>query len=239
MKFQPKEKEILLVITAVLGLVDFFTLPFYSVLVTAVFAIVLYSLTESLFLLALVFLSPILISLVNKLLGIKDGFMNANVNPNEIADRLSKMKKNYSQGENLNPETPTKPQPFVDEYFTDLLEVSKRVENINNNNKQPKINDVSAIVDRTLPIGPMYQGLTGTPAFMEQFENLGTDVHTNTRIYTPNESSVPAMETLEQYPILHPAMNKLDTDSVNTALMRTTTSNNTTFKGIDMNASLV
>ena len=150
MKFLPKEKEqqILLVITVIFVLVDFFTIPFYSVLVTSVFGIVLFSLTGSLFLLTLVFMAPLLIMLVNKLLGRKDGFTN----PNEIAERIGGIKKKYSQGENLNPETPTKPQPFVDEYFTDLLEVSKRVEDINSKNKQTKVKEVSAIVDKTLPV---------------------------------------------------------------------------------------
>jgi len=235
MKFLPKEHQILLVITVIFGLIDFFTIPFYSVLVTSVFGIVLFSLTQSLFLLALVFMTPLLIMLVNKLLGRKDGFTN----PNEIAERINKIKNKYSQGENLNPETPTKPQPFVDEYFTDLLEVSKRVEDINSKNKQPKVKEVSAIVDKTLPVGHMVQGVTGTPAFMEQFENLGTNVNTNTRIYTPNEPSVPVVGTIEKYPVQNPAIDKMDVDGVNTALMRTTTNNSTTLKGLDMNASPV
>ena len=85
----------------------------------------------------------------------------------------------------------------------------------------------------------MVQGVTGTPAFMEQFENLGTNVNTNTRIYTPNEPDVPAVGTIEKYPVQNPAINKMDTDGVNTALMRTTTNNSTTLKGLDMNASPV
>jgi hypothetical protein len=230
-----KQNQVLLIVTVVLGLVDFFSIPFYSLLVTVVFGIVLFALTKSLFLLALVFMTPLLIQLANKLLGVKQGFAN----PTEISNRLKDIKSKYSQGENLNPETPTKAQPFVDEYFTDLLEVSKRVEDINAKHKQPKVKSVSAIVDTTLPTGPLVQGLNATPAFMEQFENLGTNIETNTRIYTPSETSVPVAGTVDQYPVQHPAIEKLDTDGVNTALMRTTTNNNLTLKGVDINASPV
>ena len=235
MKFHSKEEKILLVVTVILGLVDFFTIPFYSLLVTLVFGIILYFLTNSMFLIALVLLTPQLIQGINKIFGIKQGFT---VNPTEIATRVGDMSKKYaaSKGVNLNPETPTKSQPFVDEYFTDLLEISKRVENINK--PTPKVKDVSAVVDTTLPTRSlMVQGTNGTPAFMEQFENLGTDIQTNTRIFTPNEPSVPATGTVENYPIQHPAIDKIDTDGINTALMRTTTNNSTTMKGLDMNAS--
>ena len=229
MKFLPKENQVLLIITIVLGLIDFFSIPFYSLLVTAVFGIVLFAVSKSLFLLALVFMTPLLIQLINRILGVKQGFAN----PTEIANRLKEIKGKYSQGENLNPETPTK------EYFTDLLEVSKRVEDINSKNKQPKVKEVSAIVDTSLPTGPLVQGLNATPAFMEQFENLGTNIETNTRIYTPSESTVPTVGTIDKYPVQHPAIEKLDDAGVNTALMRTTTNNNLTLKGVDINASPV
>jgi len=239
MKFQFKEQQILVVVTIILGLVDFFMIPFKSLLVTSIFAIILFILSKSLFLVTLVFISPLLIQFVNKLLNVqKQGFTT---NPTEIATRVNDMKHKFSKGENLNPETPTKPQLYVDEYFTDLLEVSKRVEDIQNQNKESKNSQVSGIVDKTLPIGvASLQGVTTTPAFMEQFENMGTNVNTNTRIFTPNEPTVPALGTMDKYPIQHPAIEKLDTDGVNTALMRTTNNNSTnTLKGVDMNASTI
>ena len=209
MKFSSKEEQILFVVTALIGLNDFFTLSFNSFLITLIFAALLYTLTESLYFIALVLLVPQFIRLVNKALNMKEGIMN----PQEVSKRLEALKAKES--------------------FNNPNEVSQRVENLLNT-KVDKIKEVSGIVDISQPSGVYpIEGNQSYPNFSE--ETMGTPVSTNTHIYTVTESAVPAMGILDSFPKQNPYVPNYDDLSINVALARTTNTpsiNSSNIKGV-------
>uniref|UniRef100_A0A6C0D6Y6 Uncharacterized protein n=1 Tax=viral metagenome TaxID=1070528 RepID=A0A6C0D6Y6_9ZZZZ len=205
MKFTSKEDNVLVVIGSTVALYDFFTIPFNSFLITTTFAGLLFYLTRSPFIVTFVYIVPQFINILNYLMGNsskKEKFMN--VNPTEISARIQKMKSGYKQ-----------------EPFTNLTEVSNRVQAIKKEHVLPRVKEVSGVVDEPV------LGNASIPTFMAEFENLGMNVETNTRIYTPTESSVPASGTQNNFPRNNIHVPVIDDISINTALAKTTTNNST------------
>ena len=209
MKFNSKEEQILFMVAAILGLHDFFTLPFNSFVITLIFAVVLFYISESLFMLTLVLLVPQVIHTFNKMMGIKEKFTNTN----EISERIINMKK-------VSPES-----------FTDLNEISQRVETMKKVD-QPKV-EVSGVVDESLPSGtyPM-EGTLSYPKFNE--ETMGTSVDMNTNIHTIAEASLPAVGTIDSLPKQNPYVPKFDEIGLSTALSQS--SGNSTMNASNIKA---
>ena len=173
-----------------------------SFLVTSSFAALLFYLTRSPFMVTLVYIVPQFIGILNKLMGVKtEKFTNAN----EITNRIKNMKNGNKQ-----------------EAFANLTEVSNRVEQIKKEHNLPRVNEVSGLVDND--VEPIV-GNPSLPTFMQEFENLGTNVQTNNRIYTPSESSVRATGTLNNFPRNNIHVPVIDDVSINTALSKTTNNN--------------
>ena len=213
MKLALKDNQVVLLLATVLALYDFFTVPFYSFLVTCVFAIAIYYLTRSTFLVAFVYFIPQIIRLSNILIGNKDAFTNPQ---EEITDRLKRMSSKYnsSLGPNLNPETPTV------EYFNDAKEVAKRNEDLRKNNALPPVKEVSGIVDATMGSGNYpIEGLPSYPNFMKE-SFVGAPSTTNARIQTVPEEDIPAVGTVKNAPKPTAAVEGFDDESINTALQR-------------------
>jgi len=213
MKFSAKENSILFVLAAVIALYDFFNIPFNSFLITTVFAIALYGFTKSPFFIAFIFLVPQFIKVINMLLGVREKMTDT---PQNISSRLNSIKGKYSQGVNLNPETPTK------EYFQDAKSVSDRVENVMKNNAIKKPSEVSGIVDISQPSGVYpIEGTPSYPNFMEATMG-GVEINENTRIPTVPENSIPAVGTIQNNLLDRPYISTYDDISVSLALKRTT-----------------
>jgi len=224
MKFSTQETKILFILSAIIGLYDFFNIPFNSFLITSVFAGLIYGFTKSPYFIAFVYLIPQFIKLINFLLGKKEKFQNANAISNRLQTNFKLNKnKQYNNGVNLNPETPTK------EYFQDVNSVSQRVEKIMKNNAIKKSENPSGLVDVTESTGEYPKNVDGIPSypnFMEATANIsGTDLTTNTRINTIPESNVPAVGTVENKMIDRPYISTYDDISISTALKRTTNDN--------------
>lgn len=201
MKFTSKEENILVIIGSTIALYDFFTIPFNSFLITTAFAALLFYLTRSPFMVTFVYVVPQFINLLNTVMGKKkENFTNTN----EISNRIQKMKSGYKQ-----------------EAFTNINEISNRVEQIKKTHVLPQVKEVPGIDNEPI------LGNASVPSFMEQFENLGVNVGTNTRIFTPNESSVPASGTQNNFPRNNIHVPVVDDVSINTALAKTTTNNST------------
>jgi len=207
MKFSSKEQQILFVFSAVIGLYDFFTLHFNTFFITTIFAVALYCLTNSLYVIAFVYIVPQFIKLFyNSFFLSKDGFQS---DPTSISNRLTKIQQKYSQGVNLNPETPK-------ESFTDLKEVSNRVQGLQKNTL-PKVDKVAGVVDVALPAEYPIEGNPSYPDFMKQ---SGTPVDVNGRIYTTPEESIPAIGIMDSFPKQNPFIKNYDELSMNTALAK-------------------
>lgn len=207
MKFSSKEQQILFVVAVVIGMYDFFTLHFNTFLLTSLFVGVLYMLTNSLFAVAFIYIVPQFIKLFNAALLMKHEGMTTDVN--QISNRLEKMKQKYSQGVNLNPETPT-------ESFTDLKEVSNRVQGLQKHTA-PKIDNVAGVVDIALPSD---YPIEGNPSYPDFLKESGTPIDVNGRIYTSAEESVPAMGIMDSFPKQNPFIKNYDELSMNTALAK-------------------
>ena len=209
MKFNSKEEQILFMVAAILGLHDFFTLPFNSFVITLIFAVVLFYISESLFMLALVLLVPQVIHTFNKIMGIEEKMTN----PNEISQRIETMKK-------ASPES-----------FTDLNEISQRVESMKKVD-QPKA-EVSGVVDESLPSGAYPLEVTlSYPKINE--ETIGTSVDTHTNTDTVPEYSVPVVGTINSLPKQNPYVPKFDEIGLSTALAQS--SGNTTLNASNIKA---
>lgn len=210
MRTSLKESQVISMVTAVIALYGFFTLPFTSFAISAVFALAIYYLTQSIILVAFVFFLPQVIKIVNTLLGAKEGMTDTN----EISNRIKTMTSKYSRGTNLNPETPTK------EYFTDAAEVSKRNIQLRNEHMLPKVNEVSGVVDISVPSGTYpIEGTPSYPGFLKE-AFMGTNVATNQRIETIPEETLPAVGTVETALRANNTVEGYDDESVNTALVR-------------------
>ena len=210
MRYSLKENQIILAVAAVMGLYDFFSIPFNSFLLASIFALVLYYLTKSPFIVAFVYFIPQLIHISNIVLG-REGMVGSQ---SEVTDRIKSMTNKYSRGENLNPETPTK------EYFTDAKEVSQRVADLSNKNALPKVKEVSGLVDIDMPSGTYpIEGNPSYPGFMRE-GFMGTNVNNSTRIETMPEEEIPAMGTVETPMRASNVIEPFDDLSINTALAR-------------------
>lgn len=215
MKYSLKENQIILAVTVALGLYDFFTIPFNSFLVASIFALVLYYITKSLFIVAFIYFIPQLIHISNKILKCDEGMANSQ---EEVTDRIKSMTNKYNRGENLNPETPTK------EYFTDANEVSQRVSDIRNKNALPKVSEVSGLVDTDVPSETYpIEGNPSYPGFMRE-GFMGTNLSNNNRIETVPEEEIPANGTVETPMRANSVIEPYDDLSLNTALARNSSS---------------
>lgn len=227
MKYSVKENQIVLSVAAVLALYDFFTLPFHSFFVASVFAFVLYYISKSVFIVAFVYFVPQLIQITNVVLGKKEGMTDSTKN---ITERIKTMKSKYSQGENLNPETPTK------EYFVDAKEVSERNIDLRKKNKLPQVEEVLGVVDITMPSGTYpIQGEPSYPGFMKE-GFMGTELNAPERIETVAEESVKPVGTFETNPRPSNVVEAYDDESINTALTRNVNSSlsPSNMKSVDM-----
>jgi hypothetical protein len=207
-----KENQVVLLVATVLGLYDFFTVSFNSFLITSLFALVIYYITSSVFLIAFVYFIPQIIRISNVLMG-KESFTNPQ---EQITERLKHMDSKFksAQGPNLNPETPTV------EYFNDAKEISKRNEDLRNKNALPAVKEVSGVIDPSLPSGiyPI-EGTPSYPNFMKE-SFIGVPSNTNTRIQTVPEEEVAAVGTMENKLKPTSSVEPFDDESVNTALQR-------------------
>jgi hypothetical protein len=132
------------------------------------------------------------------ILGNKETFVATN--PQEVVETVKNMKKNNSES------------------FTNAKEISERVRLLQKESKVPKNEEVSGVEDDGI------EGTMSAVKFLEQFENL-TELNQNQRIYTVNESAVPAMPTIENKTRPTAAVEAFDESSMNTALIRSTNSN--------------
>jgi len=208
-----KENQVVLLVATVLGLYDFFTVSFNSFLITSLFALVIYYITSSVFLIAFVYFIPQIIRISNLLMGNTDAFTNPQ---EQITERLKHMDSKFksAQGPNLNPETPTV------EYFNDAKEISKRNEDLRNKNALPPVKEVSGIIDPSLPSGVYpIEGTPSYPNFMKE-SFIGVPSNTNTRIQTVPEEEVPVVGTMENQLKQTSTVEPFDDESVNTALQR-------------------
>jgi hypothetical protein len=201
MKFTRKEDNILLIITATVALYDFFTIPFNSFLITLAFAGILFYLTHSYYILAVIFIVPQFIALLNSVMGKKKENFN---NITDISKRIQQMRK--------------------EEHFTNLSEISSRVESLKKEYSQPKVDTVSGIVNNDVE---SIAGNTSLPHFMREFEDLGTNVQVNSRIHTPSEFSIPASGTRNNFPRSNIHVSVIDDVSIDTALSNTTANGST------------
>ena len=200
MKFTRKEDNILVIIASTVALYDFFTIPFNSFLITVAFAGILFYLTRSHFLLALVFIVPQFINLLNSVMGNKK---EKYTDITEISKRIQQIKR---------------------EKFTNLNEISSRVVSLKKNYNVPKVENVSGVVNND--VEPVV-GNPSLPDFMREFEELGTDVQTNSRIHTPSEYSIPASGTRNNFPRSNIHVPVIDDVSIDTALSNTTATGST------------
>jgi hypothetical protein len=200
MKFTRKEDNILVIIASTVALYDFFTIPFNSFLITVAFAGILFYLTRSHFLLALVFIVPQFINLLNSVMGNKK---EKYTDITEISKRIQQIKR---------------------EKFTNLNEISSRVVSLKKNYNVPKVENVSGVVNND--VEPVV-GNPSLPDFMREFEELGTDVQTNSRIHTPSEYSIPASGTRNNFPRSNIHVPVIDDVSIDTALSTTTANGST------------
>jgi hypothetical protein len=227
MTYSLKENQIVLAVAVVLGLYDFFTLPFNSFLVSCIFAGSLYYITKSTFIVAFVFFIPQLIHISNRILYNNEGMTNS---PNEITDRIKSMNNKFSRGENLNPETPTK------EYFTDAKEISERVSGLRARNSSSKVDEVSGLVDISMPSGTYpIEGNPSYPGFMRE-EFMGTNINTNNRIETVSEEEIKPVGTIESNLRPNNVIESYDDESLKTALARNSSANlgPSNMKSVDM-----
>jgi hypothetical protein len=227
MAYSLKENQIVLAVAVVLALYDFFTLPFNSFLISCIFAASLYYITKSTFIVAFVFFIPQLIHISNKILYNNEGMTNT---PNEITQRIKSMNNKFSRGENLNPETPTK------EYFTDAKEISERVTGLRTKNALPKVDEVSGLVDISMPSGTYpIEGNPSYPGFMRE-EFMGTNVNTNNRIETVSEEEIKPVGTIESNLRPNNVIESYDDESLKTALARNSSANlgPSNMKSVDM-----
>lgn len=200
MKFTRKEDKILVIIASTVALYDFFTIPFNSFLITVAFAGILFYLTHSHFLLALVFIVPQFINLLNNVMGNKK---EKYTDINEISKRIQQIKR---------------------EKFTNLNEISSRVVSLKKNYNLPKVENVSGVVNND--VEPVV-GNPSLPDFMREFEELGTDVQTNSRIHTPSEYSIPAPGIRNNFPRSNIHVPVIDDVSIDIALSNTTANGST------------
>jgi hypothetical protein len=227
MTYSLKENQIVLAVAVVLGLYDFFTLPFNSFLVSCIFAGSLYYITKSTFIVAFVFFIPQLIHISNRILYNNEGMTNS---PNEITDRIKSMNNKFSRGENLNPETPTK------EYFTDAKEISERVSGLRARNSSSKVDEVSGLVDISMPSGTYpIEGNPSYPGFMRE-GFMGTNINTNNRIETVSEEEIKPVGTIESNLRPNNVIESYDDESLKTALARNSSANlgPSNMKSVDM-----
>ena len=210
MKFSSKEEQILLGVAVIVGLYDYFTIPFSSLLVALFFAIVLYVLTDSTFLVALVLIIPQFIKMINMVIGPKEGLSN----PTNVNKLITSMTSKYSQGHN---------DEMGIEGYQNALEISSRVENLMKN-VQPKA-EVSGIIDDSPPTGVYpIEGNPSYPKFNE--ETMGTSIDSHTGIYTASEGSVPVTGTVESNPKQNPYVPNFDTIGLSAALARSSGATN-------------
>jgi hypothetical protein len=201
MKFTRKEDNILLIITATVALYDFFTIPFNSFLITLAFAGILFYLTHSYYILAVIFIVPQFITLLNSVMGKKKEKFN---NITDINKRIQEMRQK--------------------EKFTNLSEISNRVTSLKKEYNEPKVENVSGIVNNDVE---SIAGNTSLPHFMREFEDLGTNVQVNSRIHTPSEFSIPASGTRNNFPRSNIHVSVIDDVSIDTALSNTTANGST------------
>ena len=229
MKLTTLEFKILMFVAPLIGLYDFFTLTLQTLIITSVCTVATFLFSKSLFLVTLVLLVPQFLRFVNIFTGVKETMGN----PDEISQRVEALKKKYSQGVNLNPETMTNMNK-VNEKFTNALDISARVEELKKKGL-PKVQKVSGIVDTAMPseIYPI-QGNPSYPNFME--ETMGTALNSNTNIHTINENTIPAVGTMNSYPKESSYMT-YDDVSISSALARTLTNpsgfNGSTIKSVE------
>ena len=227
MAYSLKENQIVLSVAVVLGLYDFFTLPFNSFLISCVFAGTLFFITKSLFIVAFVFFIPQIIRTSNVLLGHNENMTDL---PANVSNRIKSMKAKYDSGENLNPETPTK------EYFTNVEEISQRNIDIRNKNTLEKVNEVSGIVDIEMPSETYtIEGNPSYPDFMRE-GFMGTNINMNHRIETVPEEEISAVGTVDKNPRANNVVEGYDDESVNTALARNSNTkfDSSNMKSVDM-----
>jgi hypothetical protein len=182
-----------------LGGYDLVSLPFNTFVITIVITGVTYAFTKEPTLALIVLFAPQLIRLMNAIiLGNKETFVPTN--PEQVVETVKNMKKNNSES------------------FTNAQEISERVIGLQKTTKIPKNEEVSGVEDDGI------QGTMSAVKFLEQFENL-TELNQNQRIYTVNETTIPAMPTIENKSRPTAAVEGFDESSLNTALIRSTNSN--------------
>ena len=207
MKYSMKENKIVLIVAVMLGLYDFFTIPFNSFLIACVFSIALYCLTKSLFSVAFIFFIPQLILLLNFVLRRNEGLQNPSATPeapiikniptaSDINTTIQQIRNKYSAAKN--------------EKFT--------------NKEDDEENEENTI-----------EGNATYPEFMRE-GFMGTNVENSNRIETYAEEDIPVVGTVEKNPRANNVVESYDDVSVNTALQRNTTQklSSSSMKSVDM-----
>jgi len=214
MKFSSKEQHLLLIISVVIGLYDFFSIPFTSFIVTCIFAGILYYLTSSMYFVALCALVPQFIRLLNFVMNKKESFVATD--PQQVMNAVRKQLENQGNKE----------------LFTNAAEVSQRVQELRNNKVKP-VESTAGLVDISVPSSEIpIEGNPSTPSFMEQFQN-GTSVDTNTRIYTGGQDTIISNERPQ--PRNSVLVEKFDMDGLGNALLPTTNGRPQNLRGMEMN----
>ena len=192
-----KSSQIINLLMVLLGGYNLVSLPFNTFIITLVITGVTYAFTKEPILSLSVLFAPQLIRLMNAvILGNKETFVATD--PQQVVQTVKSLQKKES--------------------FTNPQEISERVKGLQKETKVPKNEEVSGVEDDGI------EGTISAIKFLEQFQNL-TELNENQRIHTVNESAVPAMPTIENTTRSTAAVEDFDKSSMNTALIRSTNSN--------------
>jgi len=209
MKYSVKENKIVLIVAVVLGLYDFFTIPFNSFLIACVFSTALYCLTKSLFSVAFVFFIPQLIRLSNIILGRNEGLQNPSAT---VEAPIIKNPPSTQQINTLIQQIKNKYEAAKNENFTNKEESDENEEK-----------------DDTI------EGNASYPEFMRE-GFMGTNLENNSRIEMVPEEEIPVVGTVEKNPRANNVVESYDDVSINTALERDSTKklSSSNVKSVDM-----
>jgi hypothetical protein len=190
-----KESLVIQIIAGLISLYDLTTLSIQAVLITAIFAIALYYITSSFYVLICVLIAPQVIRILNFLMGKTETFTNAT--PAQVEKTIQDIQKKQKES------------------FVSAVEVSDRIIQLKNAHPMKKIegpadNDSSIL-----------EGSSEIPSFMTQYETLGVPVNINGRIPTQTEESIPPIGTLERDPQDNPFHTSIDTESIEMTMKRT------------------
>jgi len=210
-----KENLVVQVIAGLIALYDISTLSIQAVLITSIFAISLFYITSSYYVLVCVLLTPQVIRILNFLMGKNETFANAT--PELIQKNLESIQAKQKE-------------MYKKESFTTAIEVADRVKSLKNDSVLNKVSNPDSLNLDSVLEGDVYKpstdkqvpdGDTYIPSFMRQYESLGVPLNVNGRIPTQVEESVPHVGVVDRNPQENPFLKGIDTESIEVTMKRT------------------